>query len=348
MKRLLFIIFGSLFIISCAEEPNFTPIELTIDRIEPTESYGGDTLTIFGSGFGDGSDSSYVVIDSIYIPYSYTLKWGITAIQVIVPDTIETELIEVFVKIDSLTSNKVELNYWAFPFDYSTVEIPSGQFTRGSYSGSPDELPARVITISKPLTVFSSEVSQKLYQALMKKNPSRFKGEALPVDSLSWRDAIEFCNELSRVQGLQKVYEITDNDVVWLPDSNGWRLPTEAEWEYLCKAGTNDDFGNKNLTEIAWYNQNSGLKTHNVGTKQPNDFGLYDIHGNVWEWCWDRYSFKYYEESPETDPQGPAAGTRRVLRGGSWNDGPTFLRASNRSLPQGTERTAGLRPVRNK
>ncbi|MDX9791532.1 MAG: SUMF1/EgtB/PvdO family nonheme iron enzyme, partial [Candidatus Kapabacteria bacterium] len=177
----------------------------------------------------------------------------------------------------------------------------------------------------------------------------RVTGIELPVENVTWINAVQFCNELSKLNGLEEVYTITGVDAVADFSKNGWRLPTEAEWEYACKAGTNGDFaGSGIIGEMAWYGDNSGLKMHPPGRKNPNQFGLYDMHGNVWEWCWDYYDPDYYSEGMTIDPVGPSNGERRVLRGGSWNDGMNFLRSSNRTLPANIIGNNGIRPVRIK
>jgi hypothetical protein len=132
-------------------------------------------------------------------------------------------------------------------------------------------------------------------------NPSSFKGEAnLPVECVSWEDAQQFIKKLNARN-----------------DGYIYRLPTEAEWEYACRAGTSGDFAG-NLDKMAWYNCNSGNKTHPTGQKKVNDWGLYDMHGNVWEWCADWYDENYYAKSPDVDPQGAHSGATRVMRGGGW------------------------------
>jgi len=186
--------------------------------------------------------------------------------------------------------------------------IRPGKFMMG------DEKDRHEVTLSKPFYVGATEVTQAQYQAVMGTNPSNFKGETNPVEMVSWNDATEFCKKLS---------EKTRQAV---------RLPTEAEWEYACRAGTATafSFGDSDsaLGDYAWYDANSGGTTHPVGQKKPNAWGLYDVHGNVWEWCADWYGD--YPKGAVTDPQGPASGTYRVLRGGGWGGNPVFCRAAGR------------------
>jgi len=160
-----------------------------------------------------------------------------------------------------------------------------------------------------------TEVTQAQYEAVMGTNPSNHKGATNPVESLSWDDAAEFCRGLSG------------------KTRKTFRLPTEAEWEYACRAGskTRFSFGDSEsaLGDYAWHKGNCGGKTQPVAQKKPNAWGLYDMHGNVWEWCADWLGS--YPTGPSTDPQGPTSGRLRVLRGGAWaNGGPGYFRCASR------------------
>ena len=161
------------------------------------------------------------------------------------------------------------------------------------------------------------EVTQEQYEAVMGTNPSMFKGPENPVEQVSWNDAVEFCKKLSTKTGKMV------------------RLPTEAQWEYACRAGSKTAFGYgddadySNLGDYAWYTNNSESKTHPVGQKKPNAWGLYDMHGNVWEWCSDWHA-ESYANAKTTDPQGPGSGTHRVVRGGGWCNDPQGCRSAFR------------------
>ncbi|MGR3778655.1 formylglycine-generating enzyme family protein [Bacillus paramycoides] len=158
----------------------------------------------------------------------------------------------------------------------------------------------------KPFLLAKYAVTMGLYDAVMNNTPNVFKGNNKPAVNISWNDAILFCNLLSKKAGLKEYYSISDNGqtVRCNLDSNGYRLPSEAEWQYACKAGTTGYIYGE-LKEIAWYNENSEGHIHEVGTKEPNTWGLYDMLGNVWEWCYDLYDEKVY-------------GSYRIFRGGSW------------------------------
>lgn len=169
-----------------------------------------------------------------------------------------------------------------------------------------------------PFQLAAVPVTQSQYARVTGQRPSGTRGDRLPVDSVSWSDAIHFCNALSEQAGLTPAYRVGagDEEVDRIGSADGYRLPTEAEWEYACRAGTTGPrYGQ--LDEIAWYRANSGDRVHEVGTKQPNAWGLHDMLGNVWEWCWDIY-----------DPDVYAS--YRVLRGGGWFDEHWNCRASVR------------------
>jgi len=170
----------------------------------------------------------------------------------------------------------------------------------------------------QPFRLCSVPTTQSLYYEVMGEQPSFFPSECCPVECVSWFDAIKFCNRLSELKGLQKAFEIDESaqHVVWLADANGFRLPTDAEWEYSCRAGQkNVQYGE--IDDIAWYEGNSNETTHPVGEKAPNTFGLYDMLGNVWEWCWDQYDAEVY-------------GSYRIFRGGGWGDASRGCLATNR------------------
>lgn len=163
-------------------------------------------------------------------------------------------------------------------------------------------------------------VTQEQYQKVMGGNPSRWKGDRNPVEQVRWSDAVKFCNKRSQAEGLQPCYDLETWSCNF--EANGYRLPTEAEWEYACRAGTATAyfFGDTpaKLADYAWFDKNSGGHPRPVGQKQPNPWGLYDMCGNVWEWCNDFYKVDYYPEAPRQNPRGPKAGESKVVRGGAW------------------------------
>jgi len=239
------------------------------------------------------------------------------------------------------------------------VLIPQGEFLMGSsdeertrrlkkataardrfaISLIPGEGPQHRVRLTKPFYLAVHEVTQEQYQQVMGANPSHFsssgKGKEIvasrlthrhPVESVSWFDAVSFCNKLSALRKRRPCY-VTSGIKVTQISGNGYRLPTEAEWEYACRAGSTGAYGFADESELdnyAWYHVNSAGMTHPVGDKPPNGFGAYDMHGNVWEWCWDWHDAKSYEQingvGDVVDPLGPVGGSLRVRRGGCWLD----------------------------
>jgi formylglycine-generating enzyme len=262
------------------------------------------------------------------------------------------------------------------------VSIPAGTFTMGSPitevpdRGDEGDEKQHSVTLTK-FYMSKYQVTQEQYQAVMGSNPSNFKsavaGESgtpgkLPVENVSWYNALVFCNRLSIKEGLSPAYSIdgktdpaawgavpTSKNTTWdavviVAGSTGYRLPTEAQWEYACRAGTKTAYntGNTISNNTGWFDSNSGNKTHEVGKKTANAWGLYDMHGNVWEWCWDWYGYDYYSSSPTNDPTGAVTGAIRVQRGGSYDFYDLRLRSATRgtSSPNNRDRTYGFRLVR--
>jgi len=197
------------------------------------------------------------------------------------------------------------------------VQIPAGRFTMGDekeIDATPHEVSVSSFYMDAHL------VTQAQYQAVMGENPSRWKGSDNPVEQMRWSDTAKYCNARSKLEGLQPCYDLNTWECNF--EANGYRLPTEAEWEYACRAGTQTaySFGNdpSKLKDYAWFDQNAGGKPHPVGQKPANPWGLYDMHGNVWEWCNDFYKVDYYQESPKENPKGPKTGDTKVVRGGAW------------------------------
>lgn len=234
--------------------------------------------------------------------------------------------------IEPVTAPRVEVvppvakprsDRWTNTLGMTMIRIEPDEFTMGSADGADDEKPPHRVRITRPFALAAHPVTQGQYLKLVGKNPSRFSwSDNLPVEQVSWHDAVVFCNRLSERDGLRPCYEIQRDRVSITKDGTGYRLPTEAEWEFACRAGTKTryPFGDddKALGKFAWFSGNSDGLTHDVGLKQPNAWGLHDMLGNVWEWCEDWYSADYYKESPREDPRGPATAPFRVIRGGSW------------------------------
>jgi formylglycine-generating enzyme required for sulfatase activity len=240
--------------------------------------------------------------------------------------------------------------------DFVKVEI--GTFDMGSpaseVSRARDENQHQAIAGS--FYISKREVTQDDYQSVIGANPSRFKGPNLPVERVSWLDAIFYCNARSELEGLTPVYTIQSREITWDHEANGYRLPTEAEWEYACRAGTTTVFSTGNTITTSQanfdgnYPYNRGRKgqfrqtTTPVMSFAPNAWGLYDMHGNVFEWCWDQYSPDTSLEALDGSLNAPA-----VMRGGSWYSEARFLRSANRSRSARNSQVSyiGFRVVRN-
>jgi formylglycine-generating enzyme required for sulfatase activity len=218
------------------------------------------------------------------------------------------------------------------PSGVTMVAIPAGSFEMGSAaSRESDEKPHRVSVGAFYMDRY--EVTQEHFEKVLGRNPSRWKDTRNPVEQIRWKDAAEYCNARSRLEGLEPAYD----PKTWRCDfaAAGYRLPTEAEWEYACRAGTQTEyaFGDSPsaLGEYAWFKENRTRGPRPVGGKKPNPWGLYDMYGNVWEWCNDFYTEGYYASSPERDPRGPEAGETRVLRGGCWDSRAALCRSAYRN-----------------
>ena len=225
---------------------------------------------------------------------------------------------------------------WANSIGMKFVRVQPGEFRMGTTKEYVDNLarldpfggrdvvaeqPEHSVRITQTFSLRSYEVTQGQYLAVVGENPSNFKqSNNRPVEQVSWIDAVKFCNRLSERDGRKPYYRL-DGDYVTIAGANGYRLPTEAEWEWACRAGSSTlfPFGRDDgaLSEYAWNFVNSHA-TEPVGQRRPNAWGLYDMLGNVQEWCADWYDEKYYVLSPAGDPQGRTGGTERVARGGSY------------------------------
>ncbi len=275
-----------------------------------------------------------------------------------------------------LTGDPIALPVAELPEPLDMIELPGGEFWMGSPESEPERYPDEIrhrVRVS-PFAMAKYPVTQKLYLEVMEQSPSHYKGESLPVETVSWFDAVRFCNKLSERVGLRPCYQIVEPkqgnekpadgdeaqaeaqpEVEWDQRANGYRLPTDAEWEYACRAGTETvySFGDEpaQFGEYAWFGSNSEVRTHEVGTKKPNGWGLHDLHGNVWEWCWDWYGDYQVTNDKSVSlvcPIGPPTGVWRVLRGGSFADVPGVLRSASRYwvVPEDRGQFGGFRCVR--
>jgi formylglycine-generating enzyme required for sulfatase activity len=247
---------------------------------------------------------------------------------------------------------ETEGSVWTFttgnaPEPVEMIFVQGGTFLMGDHfnEGQNDELPTHNVTVSS-FYIGQYEVTQLQYESVMGNNPSYNYGvgDDNPVYYVSWYDAVEYCNALSEQEGFTPCYNLSTFECNF--SANGYRLPTEAEWEYAARGGINNLDNYKysgttgNLGDYAWYLSNSAYQTYEVGTKLPNQLSIYDMSGNVWEWCNDWYHPDFYDVSPSDNPTGPNNGTARVIRGGSRANNPEVCRVANR-LNNGTINSGG-------
>jgi formylglycine-generating enzyme required for sulfatase activity len=216
------------------------------------------------------------------------------------------------------------------------IYIAPGEFTMGSAKGDADETPAHSVRLDGFL-MDKFEVTHAMFTKAELPNPSHWQDDPQkPVEQIRWRDARLYCNERSLMEGLKPCYDESKLGLPCNPAANGYRLPTEAEWEYAARAGAKGDypFGKASqLKQHAWFSGNGGKRTHRVGTRRPNGWGLHDLFGNVSEWCEDVYGPDYYRASSAANPTGPEANSldpKRVIRGGSWRASAAMCRVTFR------------------
>ncbi|MDR2766703.1 MAG: formylglycine-generating enzyme family protein [Treponema sp.] len=218
------------------------------------------------------------------------------------------------------------------------ISVRGGTFFMGSNEGS-YAFNEKVHKVSLGSFLISeTEVTQGLYESVMSANPSHYKGAELPVENVSWFDAVRFCNALSLRMGLPAAYTIEGEKITWNREAKGFRLPTESEWEYAARGGPQGAgsealeqspyAGGTDAEAYCWYRSNSGGRTQQVKTKLPNQLGLYDMSGNVWEWCWDWHNA--YPDEAASDPDGGEGGRTKIMRGGAWFVTRNLLRVTFR------------------
>lgn len=228
---------------------------------------------------------------------------------------------------------------------------PPGSFLMGSSEKEKDRYENEVqhkVTLTKGFWILETEVTQKMFLAVTGKNPSEFRGDQKPVDTVSWQDCVNFCEELTRQFADSTALNLSAKDKKSLSGAYViFTLPTEAQWEYACRAGTEGVFAGT-LEKIAWFGEpNETGSTHPVGTKQPNAWGIFDMHGNLWEWCADWY--RDFSKESETDPEGPKTSNCgvRIDRGGCWDSTPDYCRCAHRGTyePDRAGRYVGFRII---
>jgi formylglycine-generating enzyme required for sulfatase activity len=296
------------------EPPKHPAYELAMAELRPANATAGNTPEVKpregvkelaveapATGKGDLSEPGQLPSETKDLPRGWRSETRTIPVKAPASEQLEPKAITCYV-------NELGMDF---------VLVRPGEFMMGSPRGEPGrevgESPQHQVRITRGFYIGAHEVTQEQYAKVMGKNPSKRLGARNPVERVSWDDAVEFCARLSK-------------------EGCTYRLPTEAEWEYACRSGSTAAYCSgddpRELEKYAWYESNSGEQTHEVGVKQPNAWGLYDVHGNVWEWCQDWYGD--YARGPIEDPVGPTSGTYRVVRGGSWFDYPVPLRCASR------------------
>lgn len=235
------------------------------------------------------------------------------------------------------------------------VYVKGGEYIMGNKESNSDIHHPHKVRVSS-FYIGKYEVSQALWKKVTGKNPSYFTDKGVPVHNITWYEAIKFCNKLSRSENLQEVYDIhaINNKVTFLDNRNGYRLPTEAEWEYAARGGHMSTetlySGSNDPNEVAWFYDNSETGPQKSGLKKPNELGIFDMSGNFYEWCWDIYNIEYYKKSVYENPKGYPYGQERIVRGGAWlRKSETCSVYFRRAIsPKAKELIIGLRLVRSK
>lgn len=338
----------------------YVPNEFKLNSVLPSSASVGDKVTLSGKGFGAARGSSVVLFTGAEATqYS---SWSDKSIEVIVPQNASDG--EITVKVGSKVTNGVNFTVQHGVVLLDMALIPAGEFTMGNPNGNPNgfegDAPTNKIKITKPFYMSKTEITQGEFKKTMdQSNPSDFKsGDKYPVESLTWERAIEFCNKLSERESYTPCYtkKQVSGKMIWVCDfdASGYRLPTEAEWEYAARAGTTGaQYGA--LNDIAWYGGTTGSnkKPQEVRLKQPNAFGLYDMLGNVAEWVNDWFLLSYYSSMPTTDPKGPdydGAYPEKGYRGGYFSSSAEEMGVFKRTgyAPESSQNFIGFRVVRKK
>jgi sulfatase modifying factor 1 len=313
------------------------PKDVLYYEVFPKKEEGITGVAEVGVTFQVAPSDAEIMIDGESFPHNRTKKLSIGKHRVKVQEKNYVTYDEYIEVSTAMTLFQIELKY---DIASNMVKIEGGIFKMGSN----DELygntkPIHSVTVGS-FYIGKTEVTQELWESVMGNNPSKLKGDQRPVEQVSWYDVIEFCNRLSEKENLKKAYSGSGDNIICDYNSNGYRLPTEAEWEFAARGGNKSKgykySGSNNLDEVGWslaYDSSGNLHpsgTSKVGTKLANELGVYDMSGNVWEWCWDWYGD--YQSGSQTNPSGPSAGYVRVLRGGSWFNSAEDCRVAYRDF----------------
>ena len=335
--------FGSAFLAGAATVPAPSVTPARTPTLTLQKSYGSvtvqvktrGTLSVNGVAMGQVTTESAARLDNMEAGQaSLEMRYADGKSETLNADVLkDTSIVVLFTYVEQPKSPE------------NMVRVEGGTFQMGDAVYTNDG-PVHSVTVSS-FSVGRYEVTQKQWRELMGTEPSHFKGDELPVENVSFFDALLYCNRLSIKNGMDHCYTIDGRNVSCDFSKNGFRLPTEAEWEFAAKGGIRSAgckyAGGNSIDAVGWYSGNSGSTTHPVGQKRSNELGLFDMTGNVWEWCWDRYGA--YSASPQTDPKGPLSGENRVWRGGAWNVGEMAVPFRISVLP--TDAGGGFRVAAN-
>ncbi len=315
-------------------------------------------ISIFGKNFGPQQGNSKVYIGSYELSSQYVLMWSDNEIKFKVPSDISPGIYELYIMVNGVKSNVKDFTVIEEnnpkPKICEMVEIKAGNFEMGGQNEAYSSLPIHTVTITYDFYMSKYEITQAQWKKASDTYPNYLPddvGDNKPATQLDWFTIVKWCNAASERDGFEPCYTINGEEVTCDFTKNGYRLPTEAEWEYACRAGTSGDYYFTNtLDDNAWYSSNSGKHLNEVGKKQANQWGLYDIYGNAAEWCWDWFS--EYSENSEIDPRGPNSGdgNGKIIRGGSAQSSEASVNSWYRMdlSPVMRERMVGFRVVRKK
>lgn len=347
IKMLFFGIIIAAGMVSCSDDPE--KVEKGVPGNVVLESgtvNRREAVVIYGNNLGTLADGGKLYLDSIQLPSDSIRFWNNTRIEFMPLQSAGKHTVYALidtVKTPVLTFNLNDIR------NFDMIEIPGGSFSMGSASGLPNEKPQHEVTLTRSFFMSKYEISQAVYIDVLGENPSLTINEKMPVNNISYANAVKFCNEISKRSGLTPCYKI-GSSIAFDTTANGYRLPTEAEWEYAAKSGRNDEFSGGDWAKVCWCSSNSGMQLHDSGKLAGNSLNLFDMSGNLWEWCSDYYSEDFYSTSAKINPVNlnGAGDTLHVLRGGAYNSGITYCRVSARTQPEEKIKYTGIRLVKNK
>ena len=337
-------------IVSCNEDPETVQQGIPSDVILESDSIcRRECVVIYGNDLGTFTADNKLYIDDELLPSDSIKVWNNTRIEFMPVQSPGKHT--VYALIDTIKTPELSFTLNDIR-NIEMVEIAAGMFAMGAEYGLPAEKPVHEVTLTRTILMSKYEISQSVYLDAMGDSVGFAIDETMPAYNISFLDAVKFCNELSQRNKLTSCYTISANGSICFDTlANGFRLPTEAEWEYAARAGSVDmEFSGGEQSLVCWCSLNSGMRLHESGKLAPNPWGLYDMSGNLWEWCFDYFSEDYYKTSPKVNPinLSGSSDSTRMLRGGAFNSGITSCRVTARVQPDEKNTYSGIRLVRNK